>query len=363
MVELSEFLQLNRAAVITLWQVKVEAEILKRDLTQEQLLDDLSLLIDQVVETLALRSGNLVEGGRSAVARAHGRQRHTVQHELADVVREYGLLFEAVIELANQLEVMLHASDVLHLSRCLSTCAAEAAEEYANKSTAERRRADFEFVAFLAHEVRNPLYAARVAWELGKQTGEISGASVDRLARSLLRMAELIDHALLQSRLTMVQTGAELHPAPVAVAHLIEAAREDAAVEAEHKRIRVEVDSKVEIVLQGDERLLRSALSNLVCNAVKFTPNGGVVVLRARLQEGHLLVEIEDECGGLPPERAERLFDSFVQGAPGDRRGFGLGLAIARQALEAHRGTVSVKNRPGVGCTFTVGIPLEPAAA
>ena len=83
--------------------------------------------------------------------------------------------------------------------------------------------------------------------------------------------------------------------------------------------------------MKGDPRLLRSALSNVVQNAVKFTRIGGVVILRARHEGDLVRIDVEDQCGGLPPERAERLFESFVQGPVEDRRGFGLGLAIARQ--------------------------------
>jgi signal transduction histidine kinase len=358
-VDLSEFIRRERDAIVAAWESKVRDEIVRRDLTPEQLLDDLHLLIDQVIEELELSSGRLVEGGRSAVARAHGRQRHTVRHELADVVREYGLLFEAVVELSERLGIELYARDVLNLSRCLYTGAAQAAEEFALKSDAERRRADFEFFAFLAHEIRNPLSSARMAWELGRRTGEITGASVNRLERSLSSVADLVNHTLLQSRLTMVGSGAQLNVSAIPVEQLLKEAHEDSALEAEHKRIAITIESESGLLLRGDRRLLRSALSNLLRNAVKFTRAEGTVALRARTEDGHLHLDIDDECGGLEPERAERLFDSFVQGDSADRSGFGLGLAIARQALEAHRGTVSVKNRPGAGCTFSIELPFE----
>src|SRR2546428_119009 len=89
---------------------------------------------------------------------------------------------------------------------------------------------------------------------------------------------------------------------------------------------------------------------------------GGTVTVRLRPIEGRARFEVEDECGGLPPGAAERLFDPFVQLGP-DRSGFGLGLAIARQAVEAHGGNLAVHDLQGKGCVFLLEIPASASAA
>jgi signal transduction histidine kinase len=92
-------------------------------------------------------------------------------------------------------------------------------------------------------------------------------------------------------------------------------------------------------------------------NAFKNTPPGGRVVLRARAEQGRLLIETEDECGGIPPNKRD-LFQKFGDRRGGDRSGLGLGLSIARKAVRAHGGEISVRNMPGKGCVFIIDVPL-----
>ena len=99
-------------------------------------------------------------------------------------------------------------------------------------------------------------------------------------------------------------------------------------------------------------------MTNLLNNAFKFTPAGGRVVLRARSNdEARLLIEVEDECGGIPPT-ARDPFQSFGERRGGDRTGLGLGLSIARKAVRAHGGDIHIRNLPGKGCVFVIDIPL-----
>lgn len=109
------------------------------------------------------------------------------------------------------------------------------------------------------------------------------------------------------------------------------------------------------MTVDADQQLLTSAVMNPLHNAFKNTPAGGAVVLRAHAQGQRLVVEIEDECGGIP-ERKGDLFQPF-----GNRRGSdrsGLGLSIARTAVRAHGGDILVRNMPGKGCVFMIEVPL-----
>lgn len=128
------------------------------------------------------------------------------------------------------------------------------------------------------------------------------------------------------------------------------------AAASSHGAQRQRIGYALEKIALADERLLFSALSNLLQNAMKFTKSGGHVVLRALPEEGHVLIEVEDECGGLPPGKAEELFEPYVQRSE-DRRGLGLGLAITREAIHLHGGELFVRNTPGKGCVFAVRLP------
>jgi signal transduction histidine kinase len=108
--------------------------------------------------------------------------------------------------------------------------------------------------------------------------------------------------------------------------------------------------------------VLRSALSNLIRNAIKFSPAERVVHVRAKHADGRVVFEVEDACGGLPPGTAEKLFAPHVQVGT-DRSGFGLGLAIAKLAATAHEGEIRVHDLPGHGCVFVIDLPDEASAS
>ena len=99
-----------------------------------------------------------------------------------------------------------------------------------------------------------------------------------------------------------------------------------------------------------------AAVANLLDNAFKFTQHGTNVTLAAYARADRVLIDVEDHCGGLGPSVLEAMFRPFTQFAA-DRGGVGLGLSIARRSVEANRGSLTVQNRPGSGCVFTIDIP------
>ena len=114
------------------------------------------------------------------------------------------------------------------------------------------------------------------------------------------------------------------------------------------------VDHGVEVNV--DRQMLGSAISNLLQNGFKFSPPHGHVTLTVRAEGERVLVDVADECGGLPDGEAEKLFRPFEQRGT-NRTGLGLGLSISRRAVEANGGTLDVHNIPGHGCVFTIELP------
>ena len=104
-----------------------------------------------------------------------------------------------------------------------------------------------------------------------------------------------------------------------------------------------------EWAVTADAQLLESAVTNLLNNALRYTRAGGQVVLRVRMQDRRVLIEVEDECGGLTPTVGDP-FQPFGQRRGQDRTGLGLGLSIARKAVRAHGGDIHIRNIPGTGC-------------
>jgi signal transduction histidine kinase len=355
--EVRDFLKQNRDALLARWEEKVRASLATvSSLTTEQLRDSLGLLLDEILESLEPGRGRLPDGESSPIARGHGAQRQVLNTAITDLVREYYLFLEGASELASEQGASLGHADLLEFTKALFSATADAVVEFARRQEEQQRQADFEYFAFVAHELRNPLSSTKLAWDVLVRKTEIDPRRVEVINRGLGRLTELIDDSITRAR---IQSGVGARREPVAVDALVSEAQEDSLIDAETKNVRVAADA-TGLVVPADHRLLRSALTNLLRNAIKFTREGGEVTIRGRLAEGRVLIEVEDECGGLPPDRAEWLFAAFEQ-AGRDRSGFGLGLAISKQAIEAHAGTLSVKDVPGKGCVFTVDLPAAEA--
>jgi hypothetical protein len=145
------------------------------------------------------------------------------------------------------------------------------------------------------------------------------------------------------------------------VATFIDDVAASGMLHSEYRRIRFTVDPiDPALSIEADAQLLTSAVMNLLHNAFKNTPSGGRVVLRARAEPGRLVIETQDECGGIPPSKGD-LFQVFGDRRGRDRSGLGLGLSIARKAVRAHGGEISIRNMPGKGCVFIIDVPLAAA--
>ncbi|MBI4769920.1 MAG: hypothetical protein HY784_05760 [Chloroflexi bacterium] len=165
---------------------------------------------------------------------------------------------------------------------------------------------------------------------------------------------ELLDLAQIESGRALVRL------VPVPVSELVSAPVERLRPQAERKGQQVEVDVSAELVALADEEQVRRAIGNLLHNAIKFTPQGGRVRLRAQAAGDDVLVEVSDSGPGIPPEDLPRVFERFFRG---DRAraggGTGLGLAIARHVVEAHGGRIWAESegRPGKGAVFRFTLP------
>jgi signal transduction histidine kinase len=215
-------------------------------------------------------------------------------------------------------------------------------------------RAHSQHVAFIAHELRSPLMTAVLALTaLRKNERTEDQWALGMLSRNLNALRELIDQVLTADRLAgQIQLNRESFD----LRSLLEQVVAEARLAAQQRHAEIVLQAPQALVFSGDQRLLRSAISNVLGNAVKFTHEGSAITVRAGRQDGRITVEVEDGCGGLPQGNAEQLFEPFVQRGE-NRTGFGLGLAIVKQAVEAHGGQVTVRNVPGNGCVFSFDLP------
>jgi signal transduction histidine kinase len=175
------------------------------------------------------------------------------------------------------------------------------------------------------------------------------------------RMSRLVSDLLV---LAQVEAGQLVERRPVALRPLVERAARAATARARGQRIALAIDADAELL--GDEDRLAQVLDNLVNNALRHTPPGGVVTLRLEAQESCARLIVADTGRGIAAEHLPHVFERFYRADKARARpggGTGLGLAIVKHLAEAHGGWVTAESVPGQGTRFTVWLPLRPAGA
>lgn len=354
MEQLHEFLVAKRSEIIQRWTEAIRDSLTPVPITRLELVDHLPIFLDELTATLRQHAAGGPPRASSPTAGAHGVQRFRLGFNLEGLVREYGILRRCIRELAEESGLKMSPEELDVIFECLISGIADAVTQYAREREAERQRQSNEHFAFVAHELRNPLSAGLYALASLKRKGLVpSNRQLEILEKSLGRMHDLIEHTL---GLALVDAGIHLRRQHLAVRALVADASIEAMAQAEEKGVQLDLQSAGEEMIDADERLILSALNNLIRNAVKFTHPGTTVRVRWQQGIGQMNIEVEDECGGLPPGPHDNLFTPFVQ-AGADRSGFGLGLSIAKQAVEAHGGSIQVRNLPGKGCIFLMRLP------
>ncbi len=355
MERLHELLTVRRAEVIRRWTESINRTLAPGPMTRLELVDHLPGFLDEVTSILRRAADGNTPPAETPTAAEHGVQRLRLGFDLEALVREYGILRRCIIDLANDEGLQIGAADFDILFECLISGIADAVTQYTEERDAEHQRQANEHFGFIAHELRNPLSTALLALSSLQEKGLLpANRQAEILGRSMTRMSDLVQHTL---SLALVGSGIQLRRERLNLHTLVAEASAEAVVEAEEKGVQLIVQSGgSDETIDADHRLIVSALNNLIRNAVKFTGTGFTVRVRWHRESGLARFEVEDECGGLPPGKTEELFAPFVQ-AGKDRSGFGLGLAIARQAAEAHGGTVRVRDLPKKGCVFTLELP------
>jgi signal transduction histidine kinase len=341
----------RRNELIAHWGDRIKGAVASASLPRAELLDHMPAFVDEIIQALYPDAVPLPP--MSARAEAHGEQRLGLGFDVAEVVREYGMLHECILRVAEEAGIDISRRDQELVVKWLNVGIADAVSQYVKQRDLELQRQSSEHLGFIAHELRNPLGSARLAFQRLRRKELADSSAVEMLDRGLRRTAEMIDSVLSQESLKM---GVVPRLAPVALRPFLQEIEADAGVEAEAKGIKTVVVAPEDLVIEADARLLRSAVYNLLHNALKFTHDHSTVVVSAGHSEGRITIEVADECGGLPSGKVEELFTPLVQ--RGDNRtGFGLGLGIALQAAEAHNGTIKVRDMPGKGCAFIVDLP------
>jgi signal transduction histidine kinase len=264
-------------------------------------------------------------------------------------------------------------AELFRKTRALETLNAELERRVAERTaalestTAALQEADHrknEFLAMLAHELRNPLAPIRTAVQLlrlRELPAAQSAMARDIIDRQVEHLVRLIDDLLDVSRITrgIISLRRETVLVGAIVARAVETARP--LIDARRHNLSIELPDDL-LTVDGDKTRLVQIVGNILHNAAKFTPPGGAIVLNVAREGSHAVIRVKDNGIGISPDAVPRIFDLFAQAASkgeSQEGGLGIGLALVRRLVEMHDGTVSAQSPgSGLGTTMTVRLPL-----
>lgn len=265
-------------------------------------------------------------------------------------------------ELANE-KILQRDAEITALNRGLEQKVAERTEQL-NAALAEEKELNklkSNFISMVTHEIRTPLALILGSSEilsryLDRLTPQKRGEHLKTIDSSVQRMSGLLEDVLLFSKAEAGRM--EFNPAPIELKQFCTTLM-DELLSATNRRCPIELDCHVADPARADEKLLRHILSNLITNAVKYSPSETVVKISVTREEGEAVFVVQDRGMGIPDEDRKRLFTPFYRGKNVTTiQGTGLGLVIVKLCVERHGGTIELASAEKKGTTVTVRLPL-----
>ncbi len=220
-----------------------------------------------------------------------------------------------------------------------------------------------DFVANVSHELWTPLTSIIGHLDLVLDDDHPLPHNVTQQLSVARRNAERL-YALVSNLLASASGAASVHLRPTDLTGLVEHSIESAWPHAADTGVNLEADVPDILWTTSDPLRIRQVLDNLISNAIKYSPDGGTVTVRARQQADLALLEVQDTGIGMSPDETTQVFGKFFRTAAARESsipGVGLGLAITKAIVDSHGGTIRCSSQPGAGTTFTVVLPLNPA--
>lgn len=339
---------------------------LLRDLKLDRptLTDHMPDIVAEITRDLSLgREGALsVEHTRGSPP-VHGVQRFHDGLEVDEVVAEYNLLRAAFVTVAERHGLYVVGQAARIINHRLDQAVRLAVSAFAEQQALIHQEQREEHLAFIAHDLRTPLFAASLlvsTLEQGIALEEFakSGDLFVALRRNLRRVEDLIKRVL-ESNLQPTAAGGAFHPERRVfdLWPLVQRLIVDLASVASESGVTVVNDIPRSLSVLADAGLLSQVFQNLLANSFHYAPHGRIVV-SAREENGGVTCTVRDDGDGIQPGMLEKVFDKLVTDPAGD--GTGLGLAIVKQIVEAHGGTVHAESALGSGATFIFTLPGSP---
>lgn len=359
--ELADFLRGDKDALVAAWAAEVKRLPRESELSQPVLLDHIPVLIDELVHDLELLAAT---GGTANVSRIHGEQRQTVGLSIRHIVEEYKLLRTCIIDHAESAGWIIAGESGRLLNKLIDEAIKTSIAAYVEHRDSEERNRREEYVSFIVHDLRSPLTAVYYAMlllekRLAKIRAEEQDLSIPAAVKRNLEHMQALIIKLLQAEQN-IKMGSELEVERSTV-HLQAAVRtaiEALSPSARRNETAVVNDVPDDLVVSADPELLQRAVQNLLSNAIDYAPKG-TVTIGASADDGNVECWVTDDGEGIADEEISKVFDKFHTSRPGGG-GMGLGLAVVKQIVEAHGGTVELESRLGQGTTVRLRLSREP---
>jgi signal transduction histidine kinase len=362
---LYKFLTANREKLLAMTREKSIANSGEKRTTRESE-EGLPNFYEHLVHALKRESQGLAKSPESSPERKHGMQSTTAHgkelsrlgYTVSQVVHGYGGLCQSITEYAGNVKLEITPKEFSVLNLSLDVAIADAvtgfAKEEGSESVDSAKR-----MGFLIHELRTALAAVSLAHSLVKKGIVGTGSSTNAvLEQNLDRMRDILDRSFSELRLENDKT---VDLKPVKLAKIVEEVQITAAEERRAKGLTFKTAVPSQLEVRADRHYLVSALANLVQNAIMYTRQGGTIWVRGRETDKHVILEVEDQCGGLPTGGADEILRNDAR-IKTHRGGSGLGLTISRRAVALNGGTLTVRDFPGKGCVFTISLPKKNSA-
>lgn len=362
--KLAGLIKQERQSLLSQWRLQVRELPSAKHLDIPTLNDHMPSLLDELATELKSNSeATISEVLLEESPPAHGLQRLQEAFDIEEVVAEYNILRGCIHDLATVNDIVLQGKPFHVINRVFDHAIGLALETYTTQQALEVTHRREEYLAFVAHDLRTPLFAISLAGRVLEQAlpkrgyNEDSAQMLKSLRRSVQQIEGLVQKVLEENTHSEAVNGTHLERRSFDLWPAVERLINDTALMAEAAGTQVVNRVPDDLVVYADAGLLQRILQNLLSNAVKYTPHGVVTIGAKDLpDENRVACWVSDNGAGIPEDMQQKIFDKGETDAE-RTDGEGLGLAIVQTFTEAHGGSVSVESTPGAGSTFRFTLP------
>jgi signal transduction histidine kinase len=368
---LAALIQQERLDLLSQWRQQVRALPSARGMDTPTLNDHIPGLLDALVLAFAVRSDQSIPQALGEdSAQAHGLQRLKDAFDIEEVVAEYNVLRGCVHDLADRHGLRLQGRPFHILNRVFDQAIGLALQTYADQRALEVQQRREDYLAFVAHDLRTPLFAISLAGRVLERTllrqpgfGADAAQMLKSLRRNTQQLQGLVSKVIEENTNVQTTLGIRLERREFDLWPLVAALIDELQPVAEAAGTSLLNQVPDDLVVFADASLLQRVFQNLVANAIKYSPGGEVVIgaQEAGGDDGAVACWVSDNGAGIPAALLAKVFDKGETDSQTDG-GNGLGLAIVQSFTEAHGGSVTVDSTEGRGTTFRFSLPLRAAA-